>query len=88
MILTRSVFIFFKESEFAEGLDGNSQLFLCLQDLNLESYLEEFPRKIAYDDGPRRRSMFIISDGESDIGNLQSTTSDGVATAEEVLLKL
>merc|ERR1719414_1180053 len=76
-----------EESDFAEGLDGNSQLFLCFQDLNLESYLEEFPKKIAYEEGPRRRAMFIISDGESDIGNLQSTTSEGFATAEEVAAK-
>merc|ERR1712037_67351 len=73
-----------EEGDFAEGLDGNSQLFLCLQDLNMESYLDEFPKKIAYNEGPRKRVMLIISDGDSDIGNLQSTTSEGFATAEEV----
>jgi hypothetical protein len=52
--------------------------------LNLESYLDEFPKKIAYDEGPRKRVMLIISDGDSDIGKLQSATSEGFATAEEV----
>ena len=52
--------------------------------MNLESYLDEFPKKIAYDEGPRKRVMLIISDGDSDIGKLQSATSEGFATAEEV----
>ncbi|CBY24326.1 unnamed protein product [Oikopleura dioica] len=55
------------------GLDGNGQLFLCLQDLNIKgNFVEGKFEEVKETNLTRKRSMIIISDEEWDINSLKS----------------
>ena len=56
-------------------LDGNGQLFLCLQDLCMKDYLEELDKEVKHEDS-KTRALVIITDEEWDIHNLQSAFED------------
>jgi len=58
---------------YDSGLDGNGQLFLCLQDLNIKGNFIEGKFEEAKETSlTRKRSMIIVSDEEWDILSLKS----------------
>lgn len=67
-----------------EGLDGNGQLFLCLQDLAMAGFQS---RLITAGHSPNRRTcLIVVSDEEWDIRDLKraSEFGSGIATADGV----
>jgi len=68
-----------RRSQYSEGLDGNGQLYLVLQDINLK-----------YADSDRRQILVIISDEEWDLNGLRTPSGDAaddVAIARETSSK-
>merc|ERR1711988_2011982 len=59
-----------------EGLDGNGQLFLVLQDLNMDGFIRCLDRALSNDklakDQKRQRILIIFSDEEWDVKNLEN----------------
>jgi hypothetical protein len=53
---------------YSEGLDGNGQLYLCLQDINLK-----------YASSNRRQILIIISDEEWDLNGLKTPSGDAAS---------
>ena len=57
-------------------LDGNGQLFLCLQDLCMKNFLSELKKE--HQNPDRKRAMVIITDEEWDLNELQSAFENDV----------
>ena len=65
-----------------DALDGNGQLFLCLQDLAMPWFTEQFQRALP---GAKRETVIIVvSDEEWDVKKLQNAFGSGNATADSV----
>jgi len=71
-----------------EGLDGNGQLFLVLQDLNMDGFIRRLDRALSNDklakDQKRQRVLIIFSDEEWDVKNLDNAFGSGKATKDSV----
>jgi len=65
-----------------DALDGNGQLFLCLQDLAMPWFTEKFQKALP---GAKRETVIIVvSDEEWDVKKLQNAFGSGNATADSV----
>jgi len=65
-----------------DALDGNGQLFLCLQDLAMDSFTNRLNRAL---DGQQRQTVLIIvSDEEWDCKKLQNAFGSGITNPEQV----
>jgi len=78
----------FNFRERVEGLDGNGQLFLALQDMNMDNFLAKLDKacKVGKDQ-KRHRVLIIFSDEEWDVKKLDNAFGSGKATAESVASK-
>ena len=71
---------------YDSGLDGNGQLFLCLQDLNIKGNFIEGKFEEAKETSlTRKRSMIIVSDEEWDILSLKSAFGGKTGDRSHVL---
>merc|ERR1712176_361076 len=66
------------------SFDGNGQLFLCLQDVSLDNFIENLESKLPFD-GDRKRSLVVITDDEWDLNELK--TPEGSEATEEQVTK-
>ena len=65
-----------------DALDGNGQLFLCLQDLAMPWFTGQFQKALP---GAKRETVIIVvSDEEWDVKKLQNAFGSGNATADSV----
>jgi hypothetical protein len=65
-----------------DALDGNGQLFLCLQDLSMDWFTSQLNSAIR---GSKRETIIIVvSDEEWDVKKLQNAFGSGNATADSV----
>lgn len=65
-----------------DALDGNGQLFLCLQDLAMDSFTNRLSRAL---DGRKRNTVLIIvSDEEWDCKKLQNAFGSGITNPDLV----
>ena len=63
-------------------MDGNGQLFLCLQDLAMDGFVNKVRDALP---GPDRETVIIVvSDEEWDVKNLENAFGSGKATGESV----
>jgi len=69
-----------------EGLDGNGQLFLAVQDINMDGFLKQLDgvNKLAKNQR-RERVLIIFSDEEWDVKNLANAFGSGKATNDSVV---
>merc|ERR1712176_223253 len=69
-----------------EGLDGNGQLFLALQDINMDGFLRRLDgvQSLAKNQ-KRERILIVFSDEEWDVKNLANAFGSGKATNESVV---
>lgn len=67
-----------------EHLDGNGQLFLCLQDLCMDKFLENLSSIKAASGQARKRVLIIVSDPEWDCKKLRNGFGSGYTTGKEV----
>ena len=65
-----------------DALDGNGQLFLCLQDLAMDKFTSLLRKALPGSD--RKTVMIIVSDEEWDCKNLENAFGSGKATPESV----
>jgi len=73
-----------KQATDFEALDGNGQLFLCLQDLAMKRFTDQLGR--AKSGSKRRTVLIVVSDEEWDVNHLvqPSEFGGGKATADNV----
>ena len=79
----------FNFSERIEGLDGNGQLFLALQDMNMDGFLNRLPAATAgkvelAKDQKRIRVLIVFSDEEWDVKHLVNAFGTGATNGAEV----
>jgi len=65
-----------------DALDGNGQLFLCLQDLAMDKFTSLLRKALPGSD--RKTVMIVVSDEEWDCRNLENAFGSGKATPESV----
>ena len=72
--------------EYIEALDGNGQLFLCLQDLSMPNFLEQLDgAQTPAANQERKRVLVIFSEVNWDCIHLQDGFGSGTTTAETVV---
>jgi len=81
----------FKFQDTCEGLDGNGQLFLAVQDINMDGFLNRLTKatpslKMAKDQS-RKRILIIFSDEEWDVKHLDNSFGSGKTDANTVAAK-
>ena len=70
----------------SEGLDGNGQLFLALQDLSMEGFLAKMGRESELEDKQaRKRILIAFTDEEWDIKNLSNAFGSGTTDKDTVM---
>ena len=65
-----------------DALDGNGQLFLCLQDLAMDKFTSLLRKALPGSD--RKTVMIVVSDEEWDCKHLENAFGSGKATPESV----
>lgn len=78
----------FKFHDTMEGLDGNGQLFLALQDINMDGFMKRLTNatpsvKLAKDQ-KRKRILIVFSDEEWDVKHLANAHGSGKTDADTV----
>lgn len=68
----------------AEGLDGNGQLFMCLQDMSMNQFLKDLSVHSLKKNQDRKRAIVVVTDEEWDIEGLKSGFGSGEITRDEV----
>jgi len=68
----------------AEGLDGNGQLFMCLQDMSMNQFLKDLSVHSLKKNQDRKRAIVVVTDEEWDIDGLKSGFGSGEITRDEV----
>merc|ERR1739848_858316 len=78
----------FNFRERVEGLDGNGQLFLALQDMNLPGFISRLDQACkAAKDQNRQRILIVFSDEEWDVKKLANAFGSGVPDGKTVCAK-
>lgn len=82
----------FNFAERIEGLDGNGQLFLALQDMNMENFLGKLTTATSgkvemAKDQKRIRILIVFSDEEWDVKHLSNAFGDGTTNGADVCSK-
>jgi len=68
----------------AEGLDGNGQLFMCLQDMSMNQFLKDLSVHSLAKNQDRKRAIIVVTDEEWDIDGLKNGFGSGETTRDEV----
>jgi len=71
-----------KQCQDFDALDGNGQLFLCLQDLAMDKFTSLLRKALPGSD--RKTVMIVVSDEEWDCKHLENAFGSGKATPESV----
>jgi|ERR1712062_962567 len=71
------------ELDGLDTLDGNSQLFLCMQDLSNEYFLNKMSAALKTGKNDRVKFLIIVTDEEWDIANLTPSRSLNASLSEE-----
>jgi len=71
-----------------DPLDGNGQLFLCLQDLTLDSFRELAFRALNNPSADRKLILILLSDEEWDITELKNAFGNGKTSRDSVISKV
>jgi len=66
-----------------DSLDGNSQIFLALQDMSSEKFVGRLLSALPAGDNQRRRVLVTITDEEWDIAELRASTSLNKSVSDE-----
>merc|ERR1712048_267123 len=71
-----------------KGLDGNGQLYLCIQDLSMKQYTDDLSVHTLKKNQDRQRVMIVVTDEEWDIHKLQDGFGGGLTDPKKVCQNL